>query len=370
MMLNTVYPGRRFSTGGDLLEGKLFADFFSMFMSDKHTPSLWQNVCEASGAILFFPIVFYALFFYYFKYKRADPLLIPLSVFIVVALIYVLAGFPSFLSKISLFSMSPAFRTLPIIGIGNYILLVCYMGSNKIEVKNSKFTWIEFGILAVATFLFIRMVSSYINKVTGNYFTDSEVNIVTVLVVLSYLLIRYKDFRFVKPVLYLVLAIMVISQAGVNPLTKGLSPVLENPLRQITAEIHKKDPHAGWAFFGDIRLTHLVKSTGSNIMNGVKYVPPLEMMKILDPKGINDSVYNRFAWVTMKKFIIPGNDTVIFRKTNQDGYIIFMDPCSPRLRQLKVKYFIFDHNPEPDEIRCMTKVIETVGLYIYKRNDQ
>ena len=190
------------------------------------------------------------------------------------------------------------------------------------------------------------------------------------LVVLSYLLIRYKDFRFVKPALGLVLAIMVFSQAGVNPLTKGLAPILENPLRQVTAEIHKKDPDAGWALFGNARLTHLVKSTGSNIMNGVKYVPPLEMMKTLDPQGINDSVYNRYAWVSMKKIVLPQTDTVIFRKTNQDGYIIFMDPCSPRLKQLNVKYFIYDHDPDAEEIRCMTKVKDTVGLYIYKRNDQ
>ena len=370
MMLNTVYPGRRFSTGGNLIDGKLFADFFSMFMTDTHTPKKWENICEVSGAILFFPMVFYGLFFYYFKYKRTDPLLNSLSIFIIASLIYVIAGFPTFLSKITLFSMSPSFRTLPLIGIGNYVLLICYLGSNKIEVKNSKFRWIEFGILAVATLLFIRMISSYINKVTDNFFTSSEVNVVTILVLLSYLLIRYKDFRFVKPALGLVLGIMVISQAGVNPLTKGLAPILENPLRQATAEIHKEDPDAGWALFGNARFTHLVKSTGSNIMNGVKYVPPLEMMKTLDPQGINDSVYNRYAWVSMKKIVLPQTDTVIFRKTNQDGYIIFMDPCSPRLKQLNVKYFIYDHNPDAEEIRCMTKVKDTVGLYIYKRNDQ
>jgi hypothetical protein len=370
IMLNTVYPGRRFSTGGDLIEGKIFADFFSMFMSDRHTPKKWENICEVSGAILFFPMVFYVLIFYYFKFKRTDPLLNSLSVFIVGALIYVLAGFPAFLSKITLFSMSPAFRTLPLIGIGNYILLVCYLGSNKIEVKNSKFRWIEFGILAVTTFLLIRIISSYVNKVTDNYFTNSEVNIVSMLVVLSYLLIRYKDFRFVKPALGLVLGIMVISQLGVNPLTKGLAPILDNPLRHATDEIHKKDPGAGWAFFGDARLTHLIKSTGSNIMNGVKYVPPMEMMKTLDPQGINDSIYNRYAWVSMKKLVLPGIDTVVFRKTNQDSYMIFMDPCSPRLKQLKVKYFVFDYQPEVDEIRCMSHVKDTIRYHIYKRDDQ
>ena len=43
MMLNTVYPGRRFSTGGDLRDGKVFAEFFGIFMTDTHTPTQWHE---------------------------------------------------------------------------------------------------------------------------------------------------------------------------------------------------------------------------------------------------------------------------------------------------------------------------------------
>jgi len=369
MMANTVYPGKRFSTGGDLIDGKLFADFFSMFMSDDHTPTQWQNICEASGAIMFFPIIFYALIFYYFKYKKTDVLLLSLSTFLLFGLVYVLAGFPAFLSKSTLFSMSPAFRSLPVIGVGNCILLICYIGSDKLEVKKSSFSWIECGVLAIATFLFMKIISSHINKSTENFFTSRQVNIATALVVIGFLLTRFKDFRFVKPALCLVLFIMVISNAGVNPLTKGLSPILENPLTVASREIHKKDPEAGWALFGDMRLTNLIKATGSNILNGVKYVPPLEIMKILDPKGVNDSIYNRYAWITMSMYI-NWKDTVFFKQTFQDGYTIFMDPCSPRLKQLRVKYFVFAHKPQDPEIRCMTKLSENAGLFIYKRNDE
>jgi len=162
---------------------------------------------------------------------------------------------------------------------------------------------------------------------------------------------------------------MVISEASVNPLTKGLSPVLENPITQAVKEIRKKDPEAGWALFGNNRLANLVKAAGGNILNGVKYVPPLEQMHVLDPRRKNDSIYNRYAWITMGMYI-DGKDSIIFRQTFNDGYTIFMDPCSPRLKQLKVKYFVFDYKPKDVEIRCMTKQIETANLFIYKRNDQ
>src|ERR1700757_1842580 len=115
IMLNTVYPGRRFSTGGDLISGKLFVEFFGVFMSDQHFPRQWGNICETSGFFMFFPIVFYCIVYDYVKSKTIDPVLVALSVYIVAGLIYVLVGFPTLLSKVTLISMSPAKRFLPIL---------------------------------------------------------------------------------------------------------------------------------------------------------------------------------------------------------------------------------------------------------------
>ncbi len=378
MMLNTVYPGRRFSTGGDMRDGKVFAEFFGIFMTDTHTPGYWQNICEASGFIMFFPIVFYAMGYYFYKIRKTDPILISITIFFLIGLIYVLIGFPAFLSKLSLFSMSPAFRALPIVGLANCFLLICYIASPRTQVTNEKFSWLEFAIIAITTFIFIRIVSSYINKVTQNFFTSSEISIVSIIVVIAYLLTRYKNFPYVRAGLYLALSGMVISNANVNPVTKGLDPILENPLVVDSKEIHEKDPDARWALFGNSRLTHLLKANGIDLFNSVKLVPPMKDMKVLDPTGKFDSVYNRYAWMTMNSklfapyFGVNWGDTVVLRRPEgfQDGYTIYMDPCSPRFKQLRVKYFVFDTVPSPNEVRCMTKLKENGRLFIYKRNDQ
>lgn len=91
-------------------------------------------------------------------------------------------------------------------------------------------------------------------------------------------------------------------------------------------------------------------------------------MKVLDPTGANAFTYNRYAWMTMATAI--ANDTVVFQKTFNEGYTIHMDPCSPKLKQLNVKYIVFDYVPKPEETRCMTKISELGGIVIYKRNDQ
>ena len=375
-MLNTVYPGRRFSTGGNLKDGKIFAEFFGIFMTDTHTPALWQNICEASGFIMFFPIVFYAMGYYYFKTKKTDPLLISISIFILIGLLYVLIGFPAFLSKITLFSMSPDFRTLPIVGAGNCFLLICYITSSQTQIKKEKISWLELGIITTASFVFMMIVTSRINKATENYFTSTQVSIAIILIVISYLLTRYKNFRFVRTALLILLIGMVIPNANVNPVTVGLAPILENPLVVDSKEIHDKDPSGRWALFGNTRLTHLLKANGIDLLNSVKLVPPMNDMKVLDRTGRHDSIYNRYAWMTMNSkqvsqfFDVNWNDTVIFRQTFQDGYTIFMDPCSPKLKQLGVKYFVFDTVPNPKEVRCMTMLKENAGLFIYKRNDQ
>lgn len=376
MMLNTVYPGRRFSTGGALKNGKVFAEFFGIFMTDTHTPVQWQNICEASGFIMFFPMVFYAMGYYYFKTKKTDPLLISISIFLLIGLLYVLVGFPAFLSRITLFSMSPSFRALPIVGVTNCFLLICYIASSKMEIKKERISWMELGALAAATLIFMLIVTTQINKATENFFTSTQVGVAIALIVISYLLTRYKNFRFVTPALLILLIGMVIPNANVNPVTKGLAPILENPLVIDSKQVHEKDPSARWALFGNTRLSHLLKANGINVFNCVKFVPPLKDMKVLDPTGRYDSTYNRYAWMTMNSkqvsqyFDVNWNDTVMFRQTFQDGYTIFIDPCSPKLKQLGVKYFVFDTVPNQKEIRCMTKLKENAGLFIYKRNDQ
>jgi len=383
MMLNTVYPGRRFSTGGDLRPGKVFAEFFGIFLTDTKgdaagTPIQWQNICEASGFIMFFPIVFYAMGYYYFKTRKADPILISTTIFLLIGLIYVSVGFPVFLSKITLFSMSPAFRALPIVGVANCFLLICYISSTRTQFRNEKFSWIEGLIVAIASMIFILIVSADINKATQKFFTSTQVGIVAALVVISYLLVRYKNFKYVRIALYIAFVGLVIDNANVNPVTKGLSPILENPLVVDSKEIHQKDPSARWALFGNTRLTHLLKANGIDLFNSVKLVPPMRDMKVLDPTGKFDSVYNRYAWMTVnsKQFAqyygVNWGDTVILRRPEgyQDGYTIYIDPCSPRFKKLNVKYFVFDEKPSDNEVRCMTKLKENAGLFIYKRNDE
>jgi hypothetical protein len=368
MMLNTVYPGRRVSTGGDLVTGKLFSEFFVMFLADTNLPvKPWMNICEISGFLMFFPIVFYAMGYKFLKFRKYDLLQLSLAAYIIFLLFYVLVGFPLFLSKITLLSMSPSFRALPILEAGNVILLICFLSDREFHQK-IRFSWIEFAILSFTVIVFFVLLGKHINKATENFFSTDQLIGVTAIFSAIYLLIRYKYLKYATPALCFSLLAVTISNANVNPLIAGLAPVLENPLVKTSRAVYEKDPKAGWAVFGNDNWADLLKVNGIKVFNGVKLVPPLNEMKILDSTGKYDSAYNRFAHVTMKMYI-NWKDTVIIRQTYSDGYTIFMDPCSPRFKQLGVKYFVFSYQPQKEEIRCMTP-IDTVQFFMYKRKEE
>ncbi|HEY6954518.1 MAG TPA: hypothetical protein VI385_04705 [Flavisolibacter sp.] len=371
LVLNTVYPGRRFSTGGDLIKGKFFSEFFGMYMSDSNVPSQWINICEESNFIMFFPIVFYVIAARYVKCKKVDPVLLAVSVFVLIGSVYVLAGFPSFLSKVTLLSMSPASRALPILGVGNAILLFVFLGNREGDALE-KFTWIEFGILAVGTFLFVKTICSNTADATDNFFSTEQITTASVLIAASYLLIRYKAFRFITPIACLFLLGLNIANAGVHPISSGLTSLLEHPLVEKTKPLYEKDPKARWVVFGNQQLegsnwANLLKVNGIDVFNGVKWIPPLKEMATLDSKA--DSVYNRFAHIDMHMFI-NGRDTVAFQGLGPDGYAIHMDPCSPRLAKLGVRYFVFTYRPQAIEVRSMSPIDTSGQFFIYKRNDQ
>ncbi len=366
MMLNTAYPGKRTTNGGDLVEGKLFSDFFGMYLSDDHFPRKWLNICEASSLIMFFPIIFYGMGYNYIKLRKFDWLQIMIALYSVILLIWLLVGFPTFLSKISLLSMSPTYRTLPVFGVVNGILLICYLG-NKEKDKQTNFYWLEFIILVIAVSIFIRSVGGHINKTTSDFFSSEQVTKMTILISTVYLLIRYKYLKYTQLVLALLLLGMNISNIAVNPLTQGLSALLENPLNKSSREIYKKDPKARWAVFGDGNWANLLKSNGINIFNGAKFTPILKDMAVFDSSGKYRAIYNRYAHVEMKMYI-NWKDTVVLNQPFSDGFTIFMDPCSPRLQKLGIKYLVFTYKPQEPEVRCMTRLDST--FFIYKRKEE
>lgn len=142
----------------------------------------------------------------------------------------------------------------------------------------------------------------------------------------------------------LIFAMVVTPGVKINPLFIGLSPLLNNDLGKICSEIAKKDAAAKWAVFGEAGAQYLLKVWGIYVINGVKSIPDLDSMKIIDPNLENRHIYNRYAHIV----IFPGvNPEASFElpANREDRYNIYIDPASHELSKLGVKYVVFSGTP-------------------------
>ena len=362
---NTVYPGKRNEGGGDFSFLKMFSDNFSIFMSEGKFPAKWGNICELSSYLMLAPIASIFVIWDFIKTKKTDILLFVVLAFQLVLLIWILFGFPEFLAKLTLFKTSPSYRTFFIFGFSNVIFTILFLSHGRISViKNNIATKI---ILFIGIFILAYFVNNLLNKQADSFFSDNQVLKATfIFSCLNWLVLYFKENKVYQGAFYGICFLFIIPNIKINPLSVGLAPYYQNEVFKTVSDINTKDPKAGWVVFGKMTHSNFLKAAGINCFSGVKFTPPLEKMKVLDVDLKNDSIYNRYAHIVFSTFI-NGVDSVRFKLLQSDFYMVQMDPCSPRLNKLGIKYFLFTYKPQDAEVRDMVLVSSVTDNFIYKR---
>jgi len=149
----------------------------------------------------------------------------------------------------------------------------------------------------------------------------------------------------------------------------GLGPIYKKDLAKIIKEENKKNPNARWAVYGNRLLPNFFIAAGGDVLDGVKYTPPFNDIKILDPKGEYNNVYNRYAHIMMGENKDLTKE-ISFELIYADLYRINIDPCSEKLKQLGVTNLAFDEKPSDKSIPCAVPIAENpvnnTWLYSYK----
>lgn len=368
----TVYPGQRSELGGTGFVANWFSEYFSWQFSDAKFPANWLNHCELSHYLTFAPIIIPSILGVLIMTRKFDWTLVLLSAFVIMGYFWIEVGFPKWLAQSTLWSMSPSRRAQIPFGIGNVLLTVLYLNYlTTVRVPTDKRSLLTgIGIVGIVGFM-IYAVNVNISDSSG-FFKGYQLVLPAVFFsVLGALLLPtwqppYRSAVFSAGILF-----FLLPNLRLNPISKGLTSITEHALYRTVREIHQREPGARWVVFGGQFVSYIVTATGVDLLSGVKYAPPRKLLKVLDPAMKRDSAYNRYAHTVYNTYIDPQKpDTVIMVNTFEDGYTVAMDPCSPRFRQLNVKYIIFDRQPQPVEVRCM-KLVSSVGaLQIYRVNDQ
>jgi hypothetical protein len=366
-LMNTAYPGKRVDLGGSGFTANMFSEYYHLFINNETFPQIWINICEMSHYLNFTPVIIGCTIWYYVATKKVNYLLLFPSIFVVFLLIWIKIGFPESLAKLTLMSMSPPKRTQIPFGIANVILALVYIG----QLKNLKLGNVPVSktIVVMVIVVFFVAITAATNDSSSNHFFKTPQLVIGVLLfsLANIFLLPSINFKFREFAFMGIIGISLIPNIMVNPIARGLSPITEHRIYQNIKEIDQKDSQKRWLVMGNQFLGYMAQTAGVDVLGGVKYVPDLKTMRVIDGKYHRDSVYNRYAHTVYSSYI-DGKDSTIVALNFEDGYSIGLDGCSLRLKQLNVKYVLFEKQPQPVEVRCMTKIVDE-GFQIYRINE-
>ena len=363
----TVYPGQRSETGGTGFIANWYSEYYSWLFDDQKLPKSWLNICELSHYLNFAPVIIPLAIALFVLNRRIDWMLAAAVFFVGVMWVWMEIGFMPGLAKASLMSMVPTRRAQIPMGVGGILLLIIYLNTIRTTHVNVP-VWVN--ALAVAGVVGFVGYTAYVNVNDSDGFIKPYQTFMPVVFfsLMNGLLLFTIPVRYRIGLFGVGMVLFLLPNLKANPLAKGLTPITENAFYKTVRQLVEQDPQARWMVNGSQYLSYMVTATGAKQITGVKYLPDRKrIFSVLDPAMKRDSAYNRYAHVTNQSYI-DGRDSVIMVNQFEDGYVIAMDPCSPRMKQMNVKYQVFDHVAQPAEVRCMKSVATLGSLTIYQAN--
>ncbi len=299
LLLNTVYPGRRVSTGGIWSVSALFTDISSFFLPYKDIT--YANNCEVSTYLHFAP--FFLLMMprinIYLKEKPNSNLVVGKTLFgiLIVEIIFMLVGFPRFLAEITLFRFCNRMDsiydwTAVIYTVWGISVLLQYP---EILSKKEKVLYpIGYGVFC----------SFLIDVNLRNYFAQYRFhgylwfgNVLIVLALMAFVIILLlAAFRRKRLMAATIVSLMLFSGATVNPIEKGVGAIYNHPISRTISEIAQQEPESRWLCADcSFLLSNYTMANGVKVLSATNFYPDLDKWVILDPDGKYEDVYNRYA---------------------------------------------------------------------------
>ena len=358
---NSIYPGHRTSAGGAESLANIFrCNIFALAPARGWTAT--ARASAASGFILLSPLVFFAVIWDgLFSRRKPNRLVMVLAGYLILLLLWNIAGFPNWLSKWTLLNRVPERRSLLGIGVADLLSVVAYFAESREPISARKL----FAITAVWVAFNAWVGWSLHSLYPGYSLRTALVGIVAVSALGKILLARP------RLGLCLVAAASIWSTADFNPLVRGGTDfIYHNPL---SAKIVELDLAAAkqsvWVTYGDlpmdICLPNLFRMIGVRCLNGVHAYPQFGLWQKLDPDGASRDAYNRYAHVVF--CLPPTKDDMRIKLVQQDLVMVQIHPDNPRFATLGVDYILYS-GKKPDAFAAATnlqEVFEYAGKRIY-----
>ena len=307
-MMGTVYPGAVVALGGNYTIASLFTDLSSFVLPFKNITYL--NNSEVSTFVHFAP-VFLMLYPIIYKKMKRDKNIIVGNVLVgclVFMIVFMLAGFPELLAKITGFSYITRMKTTYELAATIFTI----WGINEIWKKQILSLKNVLVVIAIYVFCYI----CFIGKQELSYLDWWQYAIILVgLAGLLYVMLRgHKTITVMGVVL-----LMCICGATINPVVRGTTAITGHPLEQKIAEIANEDRESYWLANGDTKLASIGMANGAKMLNMVNVYPDFKKWELIDPERKEEDIYNRYAHI---KVDLVEKDTEIELGPSRDMVVV------------------------------------------------
>ncbi len=331
-LLATVYPGKRFDTGG----GGLFkagAFLYTPLLPFK-TVSVANNNSDASMFYSLFPlpIIFsvYSLVRQIIRKRRdksrgIDVFNLAVLIPTLFLLIYASAGVPAWLAKYSLLSYSLGVRTADFLGLANVYLLIRNMANEGERVKFSHFAPVAALCAAFWIFCSYKTVPEYMPV----WFC-----IISVAAALGLAFVAYSEApaKIAHSAIVAASSLFLVLGLCVHPIMHGADALTEKPFANAVREEVAANPDAKWIGYENHIIGQYLIANGAPTINSTNYIPNLDFWHLFDPEGENEFIYNRYAHIAIT-FTDEETSMELFQSDYAGLHINFGD-----IKKTEVKY--------------------------------
>ena len=301
--MNTDYPGQRQEVGGGSLI--LYSYIYNIFTPYKEM----INPCEISSMLSFYPVPMILSIVYVIRNKSKHlKFFIPTLLVSFILLVFCKWGFPIWLSKASLLSMSTAHRaSITLRTLNIYMLVYLFAKSNESKKFFSKPVAyiLAIGTTALATY-FAREQLIFFLPGLESMLGWLKTLIAGCLFLLAFIGIynlnrdKYKNFAMI-----VCSFIAIITGICVNPISRTTDIIYKKPISLKFAEIRESDPDALW--LGDDTgwyLNNYMVANGLSTINSTNVYPNVDLYKAVlgEEKAAlpeNKYIYNRYCHVNI-----------------------------------------------------------------------
>jgi hypothetical protein len=353
LVMNTVYPGKRFILGGDLPLLEVFHGVFESWRVEEWpVPFPPTNQSQASRLWVLFPLALLVVPVWHWA-KPAHRVKAALLAYCLLVLCWTSAPLPEpvrmGLAKMGWFLSSP-WHSVFGMGVASTLLvamLVAERARGDIRVAAASH-W----LLPLAVWSTVLSYGLVLAAVDQEFFVLERILLASAVVAgITWAVLKGRR------AVYLALMVLVAAPTlHVNPLQNGLTQYLE---KDIFAGAKGLAPAGQWAVYGDTRVAQGFKAVGLNVLNGVHYAPRTRIIEVLDPDKRYNDVWNRYAHVELvsaKSGAAPS-----YKLLFADAYQLVLDVCGPHIRRLGVTHVAYSYPPSVAELACLDPLETPVG---------